>query len=82
MPPMSARHACRRHSFLRSPARREAHHWAHRYPAADDTAADGLTALCSICHEIATTMRQFEGVVFMTGSEILDWYNSEADGAA
>ena len=26
-------------------------------------------------------MRQFEGVVFMTGSEILDWYNKAAGGA-
>ena len=25
-------------------------------------------------------IRQFEGVVFMTGSEILDWYNSESAG--
>jgi hypothetical protein len=23
-------------------------------------------------------IRQFEGVVFMTGSEILDWYNAAA----
>jgi hypothetical protein len=26
-------------------------------------------------------MRQFEGVVFMTGSEILDWYNKAAGDA-
>ncbi len=25
-------------------------------------------------------IRQFEGVVFMTGSEILDWYNSTSGG--
>ena len=37
----------------------EAHHWAVDYPPAHKTTADDLTALCSECHFIATTIRRF-----------------------
>ena len=42
----------------------EAHHWAINYPAEVDTTANDLTALCAICHEIATTIRRFHGDVW------------------
>ena len=38
----------------------QSHHWAFlNYPSGDDVTSDDLTALCNICHEIATTMRRF-----------------------
>ena len=37
----------------------EAHHWAERYPPESETTADDLTALCGLCHEMATTKRRF-----------------------
>ncbi len=35
----------------------EAHHWALRYPADDKVTADDLTALCRLCHWLATLRR-------------------------
>lgn len=37
----------------------ETHHWAERYPPEVETTAADLTALCNLCHEMATTMRRF-----------------------
>ena len=36
----------------------QAHHWARAYPSDDTVSPEDLTALCSQCHEIATTIRQ------------------------
>ena len=35
----------------------EAHHWALRYPPDDEVTADDLTALCRLCHWLATLQR-------------------------
>ena len=37
----------------------EGHHWAEQYPSGDDVTADDLTALCNLCHVLATTLRRF-----------------------
>ena len=37
----------------------EGHHWARKYPPADKTTANDLTALCADCHFLATTLRRF-----------------------
>ena len=37
-----------------------AHHWGLEYPSGAEVTSDDLTALCSICHEIATEMRRFK----------------------
>ena len=42
----------------------EAHHWATLYPREEDTTTDDLTALCKVCHEVATTIRRFEGDIW------------------
>ena len=39
----------------------EGHHWATSYPREAGMTANDLTALCGICHEIATAMRRFTG---------------------
>ena len=44
-----------------------AHHWALSYPSGTEVTADDLTALCFICHDIATALRRFmrnEGNIF------------------
>ena len=38
----------------------EGHHWAMRYPPEADMTANDLVALCSPCHDIATTLRRLE----------------------
>ena len=35
----------------------EAHHWGLSYPADDEVTADDLTALCRLCHWLATLQR-------------------------
>ena len=39
----------------------DAHHWAIDYPEEASISPDDLTAVCSICHAIATTVRRFRG---------------------
>ncbi|MYC36242.1 MAG: hypothetical protein F4X66_04940 [Chloroflexi bacterium] len=40
----------------------EGHHWEFwSYKPEKDTTADDLTALCVVCHEIATNLRKFQG---------------------
>ena len=37
----------------------DAHHWAlDDYPSGEDVTADDLVALCTLCHEVATTLRR------------------------
>lgn len=39
-----------------------AHHWAWpEYPEAEETTASDLTALCQVCHDIATVLRRYSG---------------------
>ena len=38
----------------------EAHHYDLEYPPAAETTGNHLTALCSPCHEVATTLRRLE----------------------
>ena len=43
----------------------EGHHWEFwNYKPEKETTGDDLTALCAVCHEIATTIRRFHGNVF------------------
>ena len=42
----------------------EGHHWAISYPKEEDMTANDLTALCWICHLIATTIRRFRGDIW------------------
>ena len=37
----------------------DGHHWAVDYPSDKDITADDITALCSICHSIATNLRRY-----------------------
>ena len=38
----------------------QGHHWANEYPADEIVGADDITALCNICHTIATRLRTHE----------------------
>ena len=38
----------------------EAHHWAVEYPPAESLTHADLTALCSVCHQVATLIRRHE----------------------
>ena len=42
----------------------EGHHWATQYPKEFEMTGDDLTALCDLCHLIATTLRRFHGSRF------------------
>ena len=38
---------------------REGHHWAMKYPRPEYLSANDLTALCTPCHELATSLRRY-----------------------
>lgn len=38
----------------------DAHHWALQYPSDANLTENDLTALCAVCHAIATEIRRFE----------------------
>ena len=66
--------AARGQAFARSGGRcqfcgqREAehgHHWeAMQYPREEDHTGDDFTALCKLCHKLATTIRRFRGNIW------------------
>jgi hypothetical protein len=37
----------------------QSHHWARDYPAGSECQSKDLTALCEICHKLATRYRRF-----------------------
>ena len=37
----------------------EAHHWADRYPSGDEVTENDLTAMCTLCHDLFTSLRRF-----------------------
>ena len=45
--------------FCGQRAATDAHHWAERYPEDSEITANDLTALCAVCHSIATSFRRF-----------------------
>ncbi len=52
-----------------------AHHWALVYPSGADCTDTDLTALCQICHDIATQIRRLE----RTGGDIWKLMSSVKD---
>ena len=50
----------------------EAHHWRMQYKPASETTPDELTALCSLCHELATSLRRFRGNRFEFIAKVLE----------
>ena len=58
----------------------EAHHWRMQYKPESETTPDELTALCSLCHELATSMRRFKGNRFEFMAKTLKVLGDEYDG--
>lgn len=58
----------------------EAHHWRMQYKPPSETTPDELTALCSLCHELATSMRRFKGNRFEFIAKVLGVLGDEYDG--